>query len=295
MKNKTVKKLKKNITFTLFVAPAVILFSVFILYPFLRSILYSLRDWNGISTSSSFIGLDNYTKAFKDTKFLGTVSFTVKYTVILMVLSNFISLLLALALNMPLKIRGALRASFFMPMMMGSITIGYLWNFTIVRIFPIIGKTLSLSAMQKNWFAYPETAFWALIIVSVWHLIGYYMLIYLAGLQSIPTELNESAEIDGATAWKKFCHITFPLLRPSLTICTFLSLLSGLKSFDLNYALTKGGPFGTTQSIAFQIYMDAFDNNQLSYASAKAVILCIAIAAISALQIKLTSGKEIEA
>ena len=121
------------------------------------------------------------------------------------------------------------------------------------------------------------------------------MLIYLAGLQSIPAELIEAAEIDGAGMLRKFFYITFPLIRPSFTICMFLSLLNGLKSFDLNYALTMGGPFGTTQSIAFQIYLDAFDNNQLSYASAKAVILCIAIVIISFIQIKLTRGKEMEA
>lgn len=291
---RTIKKIKQTGLYLLFTGPAMLFFSVFILCSLGLVIYYSFRDWNGISPTSSFVGLQNYLRVFKDADFRASLLFTIKYTAVTVVLVNVLALLLAVALNTKIKARGLLRASFFTPMVISSVTSGYLWNFIIVRLFPMLGEWTGIEALKKNWFSSPDLAFNALILVTVWQLTGYYMLIYLTGLQGVPQELVEAARIDGAGRLQTFFRITLPMIRSSITICLFLTMVSGFKSFDLNYSLTNGGPFGTTQSLSFQIYLDAFKRDAISYASAKAVIFSILIAVVAILQVTLTKRKEVE-
>ena len=204
------------------------------------------------------------------------------------------ALLLAVGLNARIPGRGLLRAAFFTPMVISSVTSGYLWNFIVVHLFPMLGKLTGIEGLQKDWMSYPPLAFAAIIIVSVWQMTGYYMLIYLTGLQGVPQEIVEAATIDGAGPVQTFFRVKLPMIRSSVTICLFLSLVGGFKSFDLNYSLTNGGPFGTTQSLSFQIYLDAFKRDAISYASAKAVLFSILIALVAGLQVLLTRRKEVE-
>jgi raffinose/stachyose/melibiose transport system permease protein len=289
-----VVKLKENGLYLLFTGPAIILFVLFFIQPLFMAVYYSLRDWNGISPISRFIGLQNYRRVFEETNYLTSFFFTIKYTAFTVFLLNLTGLLLALALNMKIAARGLFRAVFFTPMIISSVTVGYIWNFLFMRFFPPLWEFLGFQSLNKNWFAYSETSFAALIIVSLWQMAGYYMIIYLTGLQAVPRDILEAAEIDGAGPLRKFFYVTFPLIRPSLTICLFLSTVNGLKAFDLNYSLTAGGPFGSTQSLAFQIYLDAFKRDALSYATAKAFIFCLLVAAVSLIQVGLTKRKEVE-
>lgn len=170
----------------------------------------------------------------------------------------------------------------------------HLWNFIIGTFMPYMGKTVGIGIFEKNWLAYPVTAFLSLVIVSLWQGTGYYMIIYLAGLQNVPSDILEAAKIDGAGAKACFFKIILPLIRPSITICLFLSIVNSLKAFDLNYSLTTGGPYGTTKTIAYQIFLDAFNADQLSYASAKAVIFSIVIGIVAIAQVRVTRRKEVE-
>ncbi len=294
LRNKGSLKTKNWLVYAVFVGPAVLLCILFIFLPLVIGVYYSLRDWNGISVSSNFVGIQNYVKALTDDKFIGTIGFTLKYAVVMVIGYNVFGLALAMILNMKLKLRGILRAVYFMPIVIGTSTVGYLWNFIIGTFLPFIGKTFGIGFFERNWLAYPETAFLSLVIVSLWQGTGYYMIIYLAGLQSVPSDLLEAAQIDGAGLKDRFFKIIFPLIRPSVTVCLFLSIVNSLKSFDLNYSLTSGGPYGTTQTIAYRIFLDAFDADQLSYASAEAVIFSLIVGVIAIIQVKASRKKEVE-
>ena len=293
-KNHLLRGIKQNALYLLFTGPAMLFFFTFVVCSLGLGIYYSLRNWNGISPTSDFVGLQNYLKVFSDPDFKSALLFTLRYTALMVVLLNVFALLLALGLNTKIRARGFLRAAFFTPMVISSVTSGYLWNFIVVHLFPVIGQITGIEALQKDWMSYPDLAFAAMVIVSVWQMTGYYMLIYLTGLQGVPQDILEAATIDGANGIQRFFKVTFPMIRSSVTICLFLSIVNGFKAFDLNYSLTNGGPFGTTQSLAFQIYLDAFKRDAISYASAKAVLFSILIALVAGLQVAFTRRKEVE-
>jgi raffinose/stachyose/melibiose transport system permease protein len=289
------KNIKQRLTYFTFTGPSIILYCLFILWPLGLAIYYSLQDWNGISTAYNFVGIQNYINVFKEKAFINSILFTLNYMAVLVILLNLIGLLTALALNTKLKLRGLLRTAFFVPIVISAVVVGYMWNIIVSKLFPYLGNLFGIEMLARNWLAYPGTAYAALIIATVWQSFGYYMIIYLTGLQSVPRELLEAAEIDGASKWKKFFHVTVPIIRPTFTVCIFLSIVNGLKAFDMIYSLTSGGPFGSTNTISFQIYTDAFKRDMLSYASAKAIIFCIMIIVISLLQVFFMRRKETEA
>jgi raffinose/stachyose/melibiose transport system permease protein len=285
---------RKALTYGVFVAPALIFFTLIILVPFLRAILFSFQDWNGISNNIGWAGFENYEKIFKDKGFFKSFIFTAKYVLATTILLNVFAFLLALLLNMPLKTKNALRTAFFMPYVIGSIIIGFIWQFIITQLFAEIGEATQWTLFMKNWLSLPDYAFWSLVIVTVWHSVGYFMIIYLAALQGVPADLLEAAEIDGADRWRLLYHVVLPLIRPAMTINLFLAISNGFKAFDLNFALTKGGPFGTTESIALHIYLDAFTKNLFTYASAKAVLFFLVLAAITLVQVAVMKRREVE-
>lgn len=287
-------RVRRILTYCAFVAPAVLFFVLIILVPFVRAIVFSFQDWNGISPNINWIGWDNYKKIFSDRGFNKSFGFTVKYVVATTVLLNVVGFFLALILNMALKSKNILRTAFFLPYVIGSIIIGFIWQFIISQLFVDIGVITGWSLFEYNWLSIPRSAFWSLVIVTVWHSVGYYMVIYLAGLQGVPADLLEAAQIDGAGRWRRLINVILPLIRPAMTINLFLAISNGFKAFDLNFALTKGGPFGTTESLALHIYLDAFTKNLFSYASAKAVLFFIVLAGVTVIQVSLMKRKEVE-
>lgn len=284
-----------NLTYAFFVGPALILLATFVLVPLGLAFYYALQDWNGISISYHYIGLENFIKVFKEPAYLKSFGFSFSFMVVSAVLLNLIGLLIALALNQKLKLRTVFRTVYFMPMVISAVVVGYLWNIIIIRFFPWLGNVIGSSLLQKNWFSYQDTAFAALVMSTVWQSFGYYMLLYLTGLQTIPGELLEAAAIDGAGGIKRLYKVAFPLMLPTFTTCIFLSIINGLKAFDLIYSLTSGGPFGGTTSIALQIYLDAYKRDLLSYASAKAIIFSLIILSLAFVQVGLMRRKEVEA
>jgi raffinose/stachyose/melibiose transport system permease protein len=287
-------RVRRILTYSAFVAPAVIFFVLIILIPFLRAIVFSFQDWNGISPNIEWIGMDNYEKILTDRGFKKSFNFTIKYVLATTILLNVIGFFLALILNMALKSRNFLRTAFFLPYVIGSIIIGFIWQFIISQLFIDIGDATGWALFSYNWLSIPTSAFWSLVLVTVWHSVGYYMVIYLAGLQGVPADLLEAAQIDGAGRWRRLWNVILPLIRPAMTINLFLAISNGFKAFDLNFALTRGGPFGTTESLALHIYLDAFTKNLFTYASAKAVIFFIVLAGVTIIQVSIMKRKEVE-
>ncbi len=248
----------------------------------------------------NFIGFDNYKKMFtNDKRFLGSINFTIFFTVFNVLFTNIIALLLAVILDRGLRKKNLLRSMFFMPNVLSLVIVAFIWTFIFQMVLPhpskVLGFLLPQSAFRGaggGWLTNIFVAPISVVIVTVWQGAGYIMLIYLAGLQSIPDDILEVASIDGANKFQKFIFITLPLLIPSFTISLFLTLSNSLKTFDVIFALTKGD-FNTT-NIVVDVYNTAFSRNEFGYGTAKAIILCIVIMIITSIQLSLMKRKEVE-
>jgi raffinose/stachyose/melibiose transport system permease protein len=223
---------------------------------------------------------------YQKTLVWGVLGFTLFFTFFNVICSNTLALLLALALDQALKARDFLRAIFFLPNVLSLVIVAFIWSFVFRLILPAVTSITS-------WFE-PDLAPYTVVIVSVWQSCGYLMIIYLAGLQAIPQEIQEVAKVDGARAWQLFLHVTLPLLLPAVTICLFYSLANSLKTFEVAMALTNGGPAYVTTPIVLDIYNNAFLQNRFGYGTAKAVFLCIVIMLITGVQLTLMKRREVE-
>lgn len=286
-------KLKKAIPHIVFLGPAFILFSLAVIIPFVVSIYYSLTDWNGISSTSNFVGFKNYIAIFSGkTQFLTAAKFTVWIGLVIVVLTNLLGIALAALLEKKFHGSDFFRAVFFLPNTMGGVVMGYIWRFIFIAAFGALGEIFKWKVLQLPWLGTPGTAYAALIIVSVWQGAGYVMVIMIAALTGIPAELTEAAKVDGASAWKTFWSVKMPQCIPYLTVCLFWSIATSFKMFDVNVALTKGGPYGMTTSMAQQIYNDAFTSNRYGLANAEAMVFFVIIFVVTALQMYLTGREE---
>lgn len=278
--------------FSLFVGPVFIAFTIVILVPFFSGIYYSFTDWNGITGEMKWVGFENFQYIFtEDKQFLQSFKLTTMYTVVAIILTNTIGFGLALLVTQKLKSSNLLRTVFFMPNLLGGLLLGFIWQFIFIRGFASIGELTGIPLFELAWLGDQNTAFWGIVIVSVWQGAGYIMLIYIAALQNIPKELMEAAKIDGANRFQILRSIKIPLVAPAVTICLFLTTASSFKIFDANLSLTNGGPFKSTEMLALNIYTEAFVNNRYGIGEAKALIFFIVVAAISILQVTITKKK----
>lgn len=294
MTSKIKTKRKHNMTFWFFVGPSLIAFCLVVLIPLILGIYYSFTDWNGIGSSANFTGFENYIKAFSDEGFRNAFFFTVKFTIASVLAINTIGFFLALLVTRESKISNLLRTIFFMPNLIGGLILGFIWQFIFVNVFNSIGQSLGQEWMM-GWLSNSTTGFWGMVIIMAWQMAGYVMVIYIAGLQNVPPELNEAAKIDGASLWQRVRLITFPMIRPAFTISLFLTLSNSFKLFDQNLALTNGGPGDATQMLALNIYKTAFSYNKMNIAQAKAVIFFVLVAVITLVQVYITKKDEVEA
>lgn len=279
--------MKKNLPkyFPLFVLPTLAAFIMAFIIPFVMGIYLSFCKFTTVG-NAGWTGLDNYVKAFSNNDFINALWFTVKFTVVSVVTVNIFAFLLALLLTKGIKGTNIFRTIFFMPNLIGGIVLGYIWNLIINGVLGYFGVDITYKA------AY---GFWGLVILTNWQLIGYMMVIYIAGLQNIPKDLNEAAEIDGASHRQILTKITIPMVMPSVTICTFLTLTNSFKLFDQNLALTAGAPGRETAMLALDIYNTFYGRTGWQGAGqAKAVIFFIIAALIAFAQLKLTGRKEVE-
>ena len=271
--------------FPLFVLPTLAAFTVSFIIPFVMGIYLSFNKFTTVA-NAKWTGIDNYVRAFTNSDFLNALWFTALFTAVSVITVNILAFMLALALTRALRGTNIFRTIFFMPNLIGGIVLGYIWNLIINGVLNRFGVDITYSA---------KYGFWGLVILTNWQLIGYMMVIYIAGLQNIPRDLGEAAEIDGATAWQSLRHVTIPMLMPSVTICTFLTLTNSFKLFDQNLALTAGAPARKTSMLALDIYNTFYGRaGWQGVGQAKAVIFFIIVAVIAFVQLKFTGSKEVD-
>ena len=283
-----------TVVHVMFVLPLLLAFVVTIIYPFLIGIFYSFTDWNGVGFKQ-VVGLANYKTIFTSVDFVYSFVLTIVFSLVSVLVVNLIAFSLALLCTS--RIRGAqlYRAAFFVPNLIGGIVLGYVWQFIFNRVFT------ALFAGAKSMLADPGLAMLSVVLVFTWQYAGYIMMIYITGIQSVPQDVLEAAEVDGASRWDKLRRVTFPLLANTFTICLFLTLVNSFKQFDLNYALTNGGPsrlldgnvLFSTELLTLDIYKEALVDYQYSTGQAKAVIFSIVLAGISLLQLRYSRKKEV--
>lgn len=278
------KTLKKY--FALFALPGIICFLLAFLIPMLMGIFLSFCEFRNL-TDVKWIGIKNYIDAFTiDKNYINALWFTVKFTVVTVISINILAFALALVLTKGLKGTNIFRTIFFMPNLIGGIVLGWIWQVIINGVLLNYGQTIVSN---------PKFGFWGLVILMNWQNVGYMMVIYIAAIQNIPTDMLEAAKIDGAGYWRTLFQIKIPAVMPSITICLFMTLTNGFKLFDQNLALTAGAPAKQTEMLALNIYNTFY--GRVGYegvGQAKAVIFTIMVATIALLQLRLTRSKEIE-
>ena len=271
-----------------FVLPTFLAFVIGFVIPFCEGLYLSFCKFTTIN-KASWVGISNYIKVFQDAQFFTSLSFTAVFTVVATVLINVLAFAVALALTNKIKGTNLFRTVYFMPNLIGGIVLGYIWNILINCLLSLLGKPLlALNA---------TAGFWGMIVLMCWQQIGYMMIIYIAGLQSIPSDYIEAARIDGATSLQILFKVKIPNVMPSITICMFLTLTNSFKLFDQNLALTGGDPNHATEMLALNIYNNFYARSGAAWkgiGQAKAVVFCIMVIAISLIQLRATRSKEVQ-
>jgi raffinose/stachyose/melibiose transport system permease protein len=258
----------------MFLLPALALYGLFVLYPIVQSMRYSLYDWNGLGPLQDFVGLDNFRKAFDDQFFRDALRHNVIIIVLSLALQIPAALALAMLLNSRIKGRAALRVLFFAPYVLSEVVTGVVWR-QILRPNGMLDQTLDMfgaGGLSREWLADPDVVLYSVFFVISWKYFGFHMIIMLAGLQQIPGSLREAAAIDGATPWQAFRHITLPLLGPTIRVSVFLSVIGALQLFDLVWVTTRGGPIGSSSTMATYLY-EKFGDRLLGYASSVSIVI----------------------
>lgn len=296
----TVKHHRKIIN-VLFLFPLLFTFAVTVIIPLILGVFYSLTDWNGIRFND-FVGLENYTTMFNQPAFIWSILITILFVVFNMILVNVVGFLLALLCTSNLKGLGFFRASYFLPNLIGGIVLGYIWQFVFNNVLTEI--TEKISGNQASILSTTSTAFAGIIVVYIWQYAGYIMLIYITGLTQVPKDVLEASQIDGANRIETLFKIKIPMIASTITICTFLTLTSAFKQFDVNMALTNGsgsvadfmGSYLTngTQMLALNIYNTAISKDNYAMGQAKAVFFFIILAIVSLVQVRISNKKEVE-
>jgi len=295
---------KNDLLFFLFLFPSIFAFLMVIVIPFFMGIYYSFTNWNAITgTLVEWVGIKNYLAISTDITFLHSFLITTVYAFFNVVILNIFAFFLALLVTSKIRLTSVYRAGFFLPNLIGGIVLGYIWQFIFNSAIPAFGAKIGFVWLHENLFlAERNLALLAIITVGTWQYAGYIMMIYVAAIQGIPDSLLESAQIDGVNYGQRLRHIVFPLVAPAFTVSMFLTLVNSFKQFDVNFALTAGGPSGmfmgralmTNEFLALNIYQTAFSFRQLAQGQAKAVIFFIVIAVISMIQVRHNKKKEIE-
>lgn len=273
--------------------PAVFLFFIFHTFPLIQGIFYSFTNWRGYG-EWDFTGFSNYINVFKDLRALNAYGFTFKFAIVSTILVNMFSLLIALGLNSNIKFQKTLRAIYFLPNILSILIVGFIFQFIFTIFLPQISETLGIQALATNILGSPDHAWIGVVIMAVWQATAFNTILYLAGLQTVPGDVYEAAAIDGASPWKRFWSITFPLIAPFFTINMVLALKTFLMVFDHIIALTGGGPGYATESISVLIYRGGFEGGQFGYQSANAVIYFIVIVALSIIQLRFLQKREVQ-
>ena len=280
-------------TFLAITIPIVLLFFCFNTLPLIKGFIYSFTNFKGYG-NYDFVGLRNYVDLFSDGRVGRSYLFTFKFALVSTIFVNVLSLILALGLNSKIKAKSALRAVYFLPNILGGLVVGYIFSFFFTYILPAAGKAAGIEWLSSSMLSNTKTAWLAIVVVACWQSVAMNTIIYIAGLQTVPEDVYEAGAIDGASGWRKFKNLTFPLIMPFFTINMVLCMKNFLMVFDQIMALTKGGPSQSTESISYLIYQNGMGGGQFGFQSANAVLFFVVIVAISVFQMTTVLNKKEE-
>ena len=294
---------KRKLTEFLFLLPTLIAFLMVIIIPFIFGIYYSFTDWQGTGAVNKIVGFENYKAIFQEPGFLHSFLVTLLFTVLNIITVNVVAFVISLLVTSEIRGRNVYRAGFFVPNLIGGIVLGLVWQFIFSNILPSIGQSLGLSTLSKSLISNKDTVMITLVTVNTWQYAGYIMLIYVAAIQGISKSVMEAAEVDGARYWTRVRKIQIPLMANAFTISLFLTLTNSFKMYDVNVALTNGGPVSifmmkpvqASELLALNIYNTAFKYNNMAQGQAKAVIFFIVLTIFSVIQVTWNKSKEVEA
>ncbi|WP_438350369.1 carbohydrate ABC transporter permease [Paenibacillus sp. FA6] len=286
------KRLRLRLIFT---GPTLFAFITVMIVPFIYGIYLTFTNWDGIATSHSLVGFQNYVSVFADIVFWKSFALTLKYVFFTVIITNIIAFGLAYILTKGIKGQTIFRAGFFLPNLVGGIVLGFTWQFIFNNVVVYLGQKAGIAIFSTSWLSDPNKAFWTLVIVSVWQYAGYMMVIYIAGLSGVPNDILEASSIDGANNWTKLRKMILPLMVPSFIVCIFLSLQRTFMVYDVNISLTKGGPFKSTEFVSMHVYEKAFLSRDYGVGQAEALVLFILVAVITLLQVYFSKKLEVEA
>ena len=294
---------KRKLTEFLFLLPTLIAFIMVIIIPFILGIYYSFTDWQGTGAVSQMVGFENYKGIFQEAGFLHSFLVTLLFTVLNIITVNVVAFVISLLVTSEIRGRNIYRAGFFVPNLIGGIVLGLVWQFIFSNILPSIGVSLGWEGLSKSLISNKDTVMFTMVTVNTWQYAGYIMLIYVAAIQGISKSVMEAAEVDGARYWTRVTRIQIPLMANAFTISLFLTLTNSFKMYDVNVALTNGGPVSVfmgkpvqaSELLALNIYNTAFKYNNMAQGQAKAVIFFIVLTIFSIIQVSWNKSKEVEA
>ena len=269
------------------------IFSIVLVVPFVNGVYYTFTDWDGFETTK-LVGFSNYAESFQDPTFWSTLRFTALFVVVSLVLVNAVAFGLALIVTSKLRSANFLRTFFFVPNLVGGVVLGVIWQFIFNSAIVALANKYDWELFKQSWLQDTNKAFWALIIVTVWQSSGYMMIVYITGLISIENDVLEASQIDGASPLRTLFTIKIPLMAQAFTIALFLTLRGGFMAYDVNVALTGGGPFRTTELISLHIFQDAFANGNFGTGQSKAVVMFLIVALAALVQVTVSKRYEVQ-
>ena len=279
--------------FMQFASVPLAIFSIVLVVPFVNGVYYTFTDWDGFETTK-LVGFSNYSKSFQDPTFWSTLRFTALFVVVSLILVNVVAFGLALIVTSNLRSKNFLRTFFFVPNLVGGVVLGVIWQFIFNSALVALANKYNWELFKQSWLQDTNKAFWALIIVTVWQSSGYMMIVYITGLISIETDVLEASQIDGASPLRTLFTIKIPLMAQAFTIALFLTLRGGFMAYDVNVALTGGGPFRTTELISLHIFQDAFANGNFGTGQSKAVVMFLIVALAALVQVTISKRYEVQ-
>ncbi|MBQ8617055.1 MAG: sugar ABC transporter permease [Clostridia bacterium] len=285
---------KQQLQYLSLVLPGMIIFTIGLIVPMFLSFYYSLTSWNGMTVEKPFIGFDNYVKLVSDPYARSAWWFTIRFTIWNTIIQNVAAIFMAVALDSGIKGQKIMRTIFFVPCLISAVVVGFVWLKLYGNVLPALFKLMGLKSSLAMLLGKEETVLAGLLIANNWQWIGYWMLIYLAALQSIPSDLYEAAKVDGANAVRQFINITLPMLAPALTICIVGITTGSLKVYDLLVASTNGGPGRASTSIIYYTYSTAINGRQYGYGSALTISVVFALLLVAVLQVKVLKKREVQ-
>lgn len=279
--------------FGLFAFLPLAIFVVVLVLPLFRGLYYTFTDWDGFDVNR-FVGFDNYVNSFQDETFWAALTVTFAYVLASLVLVNLVGFGLALLVTMPLRGVNFLRTLFFVPNLIGGVILGLIWQFLFGQALPTISENLNLPIFESNWLLETGTAFWALVLVTVWQMSGYMMIIYVTGLLSVEKDVLEAAIVDGASGLRTLFSIKIPLMAQAFTISMFLTIRNAFMAYDVNVSLNNGGPYRTTELISLHVFRESFGFGNFATGQSQAIIMFLIISVVALTQVVISKRFEVQ-